>query len=83
MRAAEDRYVIESLKDDGTLDFTAPRPEDVRYFGMDAITGITELAMARVVFERCADVDGKLTGQNVAAWPSFIDPRWTARLKTW
>jgi len=74
------RYVIECRDESGKLDFTKPQPEDV--FGMRAIHGISEDGMAREVWRVKGD-DVVLTGSNLLAWPSFIDPRWRARVKTW
>lgn len=76
-----EKYVIECRRLDGTLDFTPPQPESV--FGLDAITGITDDAMARVIFRKLPELVGAMHGQNIPQWPSFVDPRWTARTKTW
>jgi hypothetical protein len=74
-----ERYVIEARKPDGSLDFTAPQPEQI--FGSVAITGISDDGMARCIFARCPDA--VLDGRYVSSWPKFIDNRFTARLKTW
>lgn len=73
------RYVIECRHPDGVLDFAKPQPEDV--FGLAAITGIDEDTMGRVVWRHAPDA--MLTGMNLPAWPKFVDPRWSARVKTW
>ena len=73
-------YVIECRDPaTGALDFTDPQPEQV--FGVGAIHGISEDCMARVVWSRAPHA--VLTGSDIARWPQFIDPRWTARRKTW
>jgi len=72
-------YVIECRKPDGSLDFAAPQPESV--FGMRAINGISEDAMAKIVYRRCPNA--VLTGTNIPSWPANVDPRWHARRKTW
>lgn len=74
------RYVIECRDVLGNLDFTGRQPEHV--FGMDAITGITEDRMAKVVFAHCGD-HVTLDGRFVTDWPALIDGRWTCRKKTW
>lgn len=75
-----ERYVIECRAPDGSLDLTGPQPENV--FGLAAITGISEDAMARVLFSRCGD-GIVLDGGNICGWPSKIDPRRKARRRTW
>ena len=72
-------YVIECRDQSGNLDFTDPQPEQI--FGMAAITGITEDQMAQVIWRR--GLDPVLTGQDVPRWPSHVDPRFRARVKTW
>lgn len=74
-----DRYVIECRTPEGKLDFTGQQPEAV--FGMEAIQGISEDRMAKVIFRH--DPDAVLTGDRISAWPSVIDSRWIARRKTW
>lgn len=72
-------YVIECRKPDGSLDFSGAQPEQT--FGPLAITGISEMLMANVVFHFVPGVT--LDGRELLAWPAKIDPRWRARLKTW
>jgi hypothetical protein len=73
------KWIIEARYASGRLDLTAPQPETV--FGMGAIHGMTEDAIAHIVYEH---VPGAvLTGDRIAQWPSLIDPRWVARRKTW
>jgi hypothetical protein len=74
-----DRYVIECRDSRGQLDFTVPQPENV--FGLEAITGITEDAMAKKIFSR--KPEATLQGDSIATWPALLDPRWKARLRTW
>ena len=71
-------YIIEA-RVNGALDFADPQPESV--FGMGAITGIDEDAMAKRIFNKVPEA--ALTGGTVSQWPTFIDPRWVARRKTW
>lgn len=73
------RYVIECRDSSGKLDFSGVQPESA--FGIAAITGIGEDEMAKIVFRLSADAT--LTGENIEGWPSFVDPRWRARVKTW
>lgn len=73
-------WVIEARTSDGQLDLTAPQPESV--FGLAAIRGITEDAMAKIVFRHVPD-DISLSGMAIGSWPAHIDPRWVARRKTW
>lgn len=73
-------YVIEARNPEtGQLDLTEPQPE--KFFGMAAIQGIDDNAMARVVFKH--DREAVLRGDQVALWPSLLDPRFIARVKTW
>lgn len=72
-------YIIEARNADGSLELTGPQPETV--FGLQAITGISEDAMAKAVFARSKDA--VLQGSNIRLWPSFIHPTWKAREKTW
>jgi hypothetical protein len=58
---------------------TGTQPEHV--FGMGAIQGLTDDAIAKVVYRQCPDAT--LTGGTIAAWPSMIDARFRARPKTW
>lgn len=71
-------YVIE-CRTEGALDFTGAQPESV--FGMAAITGIDDDAMANAVWRH--KPDAVLDGRAVCAWPQLIDPRCVARIKTW
>jgi hypothetical protein len=73
-----DLWIIES-RVDGKLDFSDPQPE--RIFGHGAIHGMTEDAMARVVWRH--KPDAVMSGTDIALWPRHIDARWTARRKTW
>lgn len=78
---AERIWIIESRNADGVLDFAEPQPESV--FGMLAITGITENEMAQRIWATVEVGAHSLHGMNIPVWPSFIDPRWKARRKTW
>lgn len=75
-----DLWVIEARTSDGKLDLTAPQPESV--FGNAAITGITDDAMAKIVYRHVSD-DVSLDGRMIGLWPARIDSRWIARRKTW
>lgn len=72
-------YIIEARTPDGALDFTDPQPESV--FGDKAITGITDWDMAQAIYRQSPDA--VLQGDQIALWPRWLDPRWTARPKTW
>lgn len=78
MRTGRELYVIEKRGRDGCLDFSAPQPED--FFGLAAITGVSEDAMAKVVYRHCPDV--VLCGTNMQ-WAANINPGFHTRLKTW
>lgn len=71
-------YVIER-RVDGQLQLDGRQPESV--FGHRSISGISEDAMAKAVFRH--KPDAPLRGDNIPSWPSFIDPAWVARVKTW
>lgn len=73
-------YVIEARNPDGSLNFEDPQPYDI--FGIQAINGISEDHMAKVIFRRLGD-SIILSGDSVIAWPKLIDPRFQARRKTW
>lgn len=72
-------YVIECRHPDGSLDFAGRQPEI--FFGVAAIKGISEDAMAKRIF--AAYPDAVLRGETITAWPSIVDSRWRARAKTW
>lgn len=72
-------YVIEARTHDGALDLKAADP--VTVFGIAAITGISEDAMAKVIFRQVPDAT--LDGREIALWPGKINPAWRARAKTW
>lgn len=72
-------YVIECRDEAGRLDFTGLQPENV--FTSSVSGGITEDVMAKMVYHHAPEA--ALTGMNIPKWPAFIDPRWSARLKTW
>lgn len=74
-----DLYVIEARKPDGVLDLSGLQPETV--FGMAAIHGISEDAMADAIFRKCPEAC--LRGDSISSWPSMVDPRFRARRKTW
>ncbi len=74
-----DKWIIEARHPDGTLDLTAPQPED--FFGLAAINGMTDWEMSRIIFKH--DDNVVLTGDSIATWPRAIDGRFTARRKTW
>jgi hypothetical protein len=72
-------YVIECRDESGRLDFTGPQPENV--FGDGAIRGISDDRMAKAIYH-CLP-DAVMSGESVELWPTLLDPRWTARKKTW
>jgi hypothetical protein len=72
-------WIIEKRDDNGALVFTAPQPEDI--FGMGAIHGMTDHAMATVIHHYDSAVE--LDGRTIATWPTTIDPYFRARIKTW
>jgi hypothetical protein len=74
-------YVIEARRPDGSLDLSGRQPEAT--FGPNAITGMDDWQMSRVILREVPEQFDKCRGDNVAEWPSFIDPRWHARRKTW
>ena len=77
--ARQPLWVIDCRDKDGKADFTEPQPES--WFGDAAIKGITEDAMAKAVFRK--NPDACLRGDAITSWPSYVDPRWRARVKTW
>lgn len=79
MDSRHQRYVIDCRKPDGTLDFSPPQPEDI--FGMGAITGISDDAIARRIFRD--HPDASLRGDSISQWPRLMDPRFSARAKYW
>lgn len=72
-------WIIEARTADGALDFTIPQPETA--FGVRAITGIDEDAMAQVIFRKVPSAI--MDGQHIADWPRLLNPGWSARRKTW
>lgn len=78
------RWIVECRKPDGSLDFSDPQPGTV--FGLKAIDGMDEDTMAKVIFDH-ADRRGLpepvMEGGSIGRWPSILDPRWSAREKTW
>lgn len=73
-------WIIEARDADGNLDLKkAPQPEE--FFGMGAITGMTDNRIAQAIFRTLPDA--VLTGDSIPAWPALIDPRFRARRKTW
>lgn len=74
-----DLYVIEKRDKDGNLDFSKPQPED--FFGVAAITGITDDRMARVIFSK--DKDAILDGRHILLWPEKLCPGFYARRMYW
>lgn len=74
-----DLYVIEKRDKDGKLDFSKPQPED--FFGMVAITGITENQMSDVIFRH--NKDAVLDGRHLLRWPEYLCPGFYARRKNW
>lgn len=73
------KWIIECRTLNGSLDFSGRQPESV--FGLAAITGIDEDAMAKAVWRHAPEA--VLEGGNLPIWPAFVDPRWIARRKTW
>ena len=74
-----DRYVVEARNPDGSLNFDKPQPED--FYGLGAIQGLSEDALAAPIFRR--DPDVVLDGRTLLLWPRELDPRFTARKKYW
>lgn len=75
-----DLYVIEARNPDGSLDLKGRQPESD--FGMGAIHGMGEDAIAQVIFRKLPKAT--LSGMaGVTAWVRMIDPRYVARVKTW
>lgn len=72
-------YVIEKRNSDGSLDLSEPQPE--KFFGMNAITGITDDEMYRIVWQH--DRDARCFGTNIPRWPAYVHPRFVARTKYW
>lgn len=72
-------YIIERRYADGRLDLSHVQPEDI--FGDGAIDGMTEDAIAKMVWRH--NPDANLRGVNVTMWPSFVHPQFRARVKTW
>lgn len=73
------KYVIECRNKDGGLSFGDPQPWTV--FGAMAMTGIDADEMAKRIFRH--KPDAILDGRYITEWPALIDPRWSARRKTW
>jgi hypothetical protein len=44
---------------------------------------MTDDQIAKAVYRRNPDPAFVLTGDSIATWPAFVDPRWVARRKTW
>lgn len=72
-------WIIEARNDDGSLDLNCEQPTTV--FGKRAITGMSDWEMSRVIYAR--DNKVVLCGDSIAKWPSSINPKWKARVKTW
>jgi hypothetical protein len=72
-------YVIERRNPDGSLDLKGRQPESI--FGLPAIQGISEDAIAKIVYRHKPDV--VLDGRYLANWAAEIDPSWHTRVKTW
>jgi len=73
------RYIIESRNADGSLKTDGPQPEST--FGRNAITGMTDWEMSRVIFRHSPNAT--LNGGEIVSWPAIINPSWIARPKTW
>ena len=74
-----DKWIIEQRDEAGGLDFSKPEPYEI--FGMESIHGITEDEMARKIFS--IKKDAVMDGRYIADWPKIVNPKWTARRKTW
>jgi hypothetical protein len=72
-------WIIEARNADGSLKLDGPQPHE--FFGMGAIHGIDDNAMARPIFRKIPDAS--LQGDRISTWPSLINPHWKARVKTW
>lgn len=77
--SARDLWIIEKRNADGSLNLTDPQPHQI--FGMGAIHGMDDNAMAQVIFRKVPDA--VMDGRFVAHWPQLIDPQFTARRKYW
>ena len=73
------KFVIEAREKNGTLKLDCSQPESV--FGIAAIRGIGLNLMARTI--QRTNPKAVLDGRHVATWPTFINPNWVARSKTW
>jgi|688.fasta_scaffold152699_6 hypothetical protein len=79
MNTMNPKWIIESRDDQGKLLLTGPQPETI--FGLQAIQGMSDWHMSRVIFQNCPDAT--LDGGNIPNWPKLINPNWKARRKTW
>jgi len=78
-------YIIEARDEAGQLLLRdaegKPYPQPDTVFGLGSIHGMTEDAMAQVIFRRIPDAT--LDGGSIPLWPALINPNWKARVKTW
>lgn len=75
------RYVIERRHADGSLDLQGRQPDEI--FGRGAFEGVTEWQLSRAVLAHAPQRFDSCHASNIALWPSFIDPWWIARERTW
>ena len=73
------RYVIERRDKTGRLLLDSPQPSE--FFGVGAFRGMTDDAIAKVVWRHAPDA--MLTGMNLFRWASFVHPEFIMRPKTW
>lgn len=78
-RPHEPLYVIEARDGKGALKFDTPQPEE--FFGLRAITGITDNEMSSRIFRSLPSA--VLDGRFLLEWPRLLNPCWAARRKTW
>lgn len=77
---SEQLWIIEARNPDGTLDLRTLQAHHI--FGMGAIDGITEDAMAKTIY-RYDPLAPPLDGRDIEHWPTRLHPGWVARRKTW
>lgn len=78
-------WIIESRNEHGELllrDADGKRlPDPSEFFGIGAIHGMDDNAMARAIFRKIPDAS--LQGDRISTWPKLINKNWIARVKTW
>jgi hypothetical protein len=76
---SNDTWIIERRDENGKLVFDSPQPG--MYFGMGAGRGMSNDAMAKVIFRHSKDA--VLDGRFIHQWPAVIHPQFVARIKNW